>query len=215
MRRLAKLALLLNWAFVLTIASTLLLGSQQPRPSAVFHLSACAFPCWNGIVPGKSTIAEGKTRLRQVYGAAAQYTVAEGDTWVDIRNMTTHILELRIVFLVRNLNPREQDTIEALELQSNIAIGNLLTIFPQPRAIVLWGKGGGTFPALLFTNGGVLTIDMPILDPTKCIVVSGSESLQTLTIFPSLPQDDHWGGYAAQQWKGFAHCYRWNFVADT
>ncbi len=132
---------------------------------------------------------------------------------MEIYDAAARVLQLRIVFWVPKLEVMGEDTIEALELQSSIAIGDTLTVLRPPSAIVLWGVGGGTFPALLYsTDGVVLRLDTPpIVNPTKCIVITGFERLQALTIFQALPQDDFWTAYPPQQWEGFGHCYRWDF----
>jgi hypothetical protein len=63
------------FVIVVIVVATITIGQQQPSPEqfTMLHLSDCQPPCWIGIVPGKSTIAEAKDRLMTVYGWSDKY----------------------------------------------------------------------------------------------------------------------------------------------
>lgn len=66
---------------VVAITGAIFIGRQQPTPDnlALLHLTDCELPCWIGIVPGKTTLAEAEARIRQVYGNAPGYVLQQDD----------------------------------------------------------------------------------------------------------------------------------------
>lgn len=153
-------------------------------------------------------------RVRQVYGSSSKYSVVEGNIWVEIRNADTHELLVSAVFTNSNLSIRDSDVLSRIELQTSEPMGDIITALPSPSAVVLWGMGGGTFPALIYNRERtVVTIDTPIIDSTHCLVITGHEPIQTITIFSALPSDDDWGGYIPQTWQSFGRCYQWKELA--
>ena len=87
------MAKLLRFAARLSILLLALTGGAQvagrlqaaPRSIARFHLSDCQPPCWIGIVPGMTTIAEAKTRLVSTFSGQGGLQVkdagfADGNT---------------------------------------------------------------------------------------------------------------------------------------
>lgn len=71
MRWLMRFLPLLIVTYALCIAGAVVVGRAQPLPEhiAQFKLTECAPPCWIGIEPGKTTLAEALARVRAVYSA--------------------------------------------------------------------------------------------------------------------------------------------------
>jgi hypothetical protein len=216
MKRLLKWVIRLHAFLLLPIIGILLFGRQQSRKLDVLHIDICTLPCWINITPEKSTIDDAKQQVRLVYGASPDYRIVEGNSWVDVYDANSNNLLMTIVFIVRKLNISREDVVEGIEIQTNVSIGDSITTFASVDAITLWGKGGGTFPALLYSKSGVIvTIDTPMLDwDTCCIRIRGDESVQSITIDPMYLKADAWGGYVPQRWRGSGACYKWSFISD-
>jgi hypothetical protein len=102
MRWLILRALALWFVLLLCSSVSLLIGRQQPPPLylALLHLTDCEFPCWIGIVPGKTTVAEARERIIAVYGIElTRYETDKALTFVDelsLRINPTTAFEIRI-----------------------------------------------------------------------------------------------------------------------
>ena len=55
--------------FVLSLAA-ISIGHQQPSSTwtKILHLDECELPCWIGIIPGQTTLAEAQKQIEQAYG---------------------------------------------------------------------------------------------------------------------------------------------------
>src|SRR5437868_1860445 len=94
-----------RWLFSRLIAITAILlallgiamitGRLQPIPPriAILHLNDCQLPCWIGIIPGKTTMAEALNRTKQVY---ANLPIEIEDSYLLVGSTTG--LQLRIAF---------------------------------------------------------------------------------------------------------------------
>jgi hypothetical protein len=84
MRRFVVFSLLTIGLFVLATVTTVFAGRLQaaPLPVAMLRLSYCAIPCWIGIVPGKTTADEARTRIKAMYGNSPEFELSI--TWADV-----------------------------------------------------------------------------------------------------------------------------------
>lgn len=193
-----------------SIVGALWVGHQQPKKPNVLHLDSCTLPCWIGIIPEKSTVAEAKNSVRLVYGGSPQYRIAEHISWVAVYDNNSGALVITVVFLVPKLTISNDDIVEGIELRTNMLIGDAMIALPIPDAITLWGQGGGTFPALLYTRSGVMiTVDTPIVDLTTCKRITTDEHVQSIAIYPNrLKQISE---AKSQKWITTGYCYNWPF----
>lgn len=77
MRRLLLYSVGLCLLMIAPIAGIVLIGRASPIPDrlTMLHLTDCQIPCWIGIVPGKTTIAQARAYIDAVYGASPKYRV--------------------------------------------------------------------------------------------------------------------------------------------
>lgn len=77
--RLVRLALCLWLSLMAVIWGARVAGRMQPIPSGVLdlHLLDCPPPCWIGIVPGVTTIAEAKAKMVALYQQQMQMTIKD------------------------------------------------------------------------------------------------------------------------------------------
>lgn len=56
------------------ISAAIFIGRQHPPAAYVawLHLTDCKLPCWLGIVPGKTTLAEARTRIFKAFPGSVQ-----------------------------------------------------------------------------------------------------------------------------------------------
>jgi hypothetical protein len=59
------------------ISLALLIGRSQPAPESLrrLHLTDCELPCWIGILPGKTTVAEAKEQILRTFKNTDAYEV--------------------------------------------------------------------------------------------------------------------------------------------
>src|SRR5260221_10010058 len=81
MRKFTRKVLILLLFCFLSIYSAVLLGRKTAVSPAIvmLHLSECILPCWVGIVPGKTTVAEARENIAHVYGENSVYKVSNTD----------------------------------------------------------------------------------------------------------------------------------------
>jgi hypothetical protein len=75
MRRLIGYVLCCWLVLAAIVGTALIVGRRQSLPSRLemLHLTECVPPCWIGIVPGQTTIAEARQRIEQVFSYDAGY----------------------------------------------------------------------------------------------------------------------------------------------
>src|SRR5260370_38374078 len=63
--------------FSVFTGDAILIGRQQPLPErlAMLHLTDCAPPCWIGIMPGVTTLADAAIRAETTYGNSPKYAM--------------------------------------------------------------------------------------------------------------------------------------------
>ncbi len=79
MKLLLRVSLGLLLALAAAVAAALLLGRAQPTPGGItrLHLSDCTPPCWIGIVPGQTTIADAKAKMLAIYGGRSDLRIRD------------------------------------------------------------------------------------------------------------------------------------------
>jgi hypothetical protein len=66
----------------LAIGIAIFIGWQQPSPiwSTLLHFNECELPCWIGITPSQSTLAEAQQQIERVYGDQSIYLLDDQET---------------------------------------------------------------------------------------------------------------------------------------
>lgn len=79
-RPLLRLILLLSVLFALLIFVSQALGSTQPPPAALagLRLDECALPCWMGITPGRTEMADAVHRLNSAQLGGMLFESSDG-----------------------------------------------------------------------------------------------------------------------------------------
>jgi hypothetical protein len=98
MRRLVSLSLLITFVLSLFGGIAVAVGHQQPPSDKLrtLHFDMCKPPCWIGITPGTTTIAEAKRRVARLFSAnpnllATGFTKA-GGMWISIYSDADFVL---------------------------------------------------------------------------------------------------------------------------
>lgn len=86
MRKLILYVLLFCVVFAALSGAAIFIGRQQPPPArvAALHLTDCAPPCWIGIEPGKTTIAEAKMQIESIFENSTNPNLNETDSVVSL-----------------------------------------------------------------------------------------------------------------------------------
>jgi hypothetical protein len=212
MFRIIRLKVTLWLIFLLLVSvGTISFRGQRPKLD-ILHLDKCNLPCWNGIVPSKTTIREAKQIIMADY-TSEEYEAISGDGFVEIIARSTKTQIFRVVLSVAQLNPTDNDTISHIQIQFarefNVRAGDLFVTLDRPQYIVLWGLGGGIFPSLIYENSSVVvSMVTPVAEPLFC--ANNGELVRTLTIFSQPLPKNYWIRYEPQVWSHFSACFRWN-----
>jgi hypothetical protein len=177
----------------------------------ILHVAKCKLPCWNGIIPGKTTVREAKDKVLDQYNSEIFEAVA-GEGFVTIFDRSTKSRIFRVVMSVPKLNPTDSDILSELELQFdpsfNLLLGDIFVSLDRPQYVVLWGLGGGVFPALIYEDiSVVVTVVRPAPDLSFCTDRRGL--VGAITIFSQAPPKSDWVRYEPQIWRYFGACFRW------
>jgi hypothetical protein len=108
--------LLLTTLFFGLSLTMILIGHQQP-PSAwaqILHLNECELPCWIGIVPGQTTLAEARQELERVYGDTTEYELKIHSSFIVRRRFTGE--SFRIAFSSQGIVLSENSVITEISL---------------------------------------------------------------------------------------------------
>lgn len=205
------------WIFLLALLLIArLIGSLQPIPEnvAILHLTDCEFPCWIGIIPGKTTLGEARQRVRQIYGNLPGYIISEtsaGDFSVtsDIRYedegpMSRGLSEI----ILESGDSTDQSIVEIIVLweiipsRNNPDIGSLQGILGSPTYIFLRGSGTAEFPDLAYPNLQLIVG----LNMTDCASVPMGKIVGSLTLYAHMPPPESWP-FIPRPWRGFNRCY--------
>jgi hypothetical protein len=205
----AMIFVLLNFGILCAVW----LGRTSSKTDGILHFDRCRLPCWIGIYPHKTTVREAKDQIRRMYGTSSEYHIVDNASSVDVVDSKTRGLRLRIVFWVASTRPpiSNSDTVIGLEIQTSLVIGDILVAMPKPDSIGLWGKGGGTFPAIIYDSAGfVITVDTPPVNyPHTCTHFSAHQRIQSITIYPKLLKAQFWRAYSLLKWTSLGRCFRW------
>jgi hypothetical protein len=146
MRWLLRFSILLLLILALLTGVTRLLGQSQPNPALIdmLHLTECAPPCWIGIVPGKTTLTEARTRIINVFGQSGYLLTfdlisAPGLAWINVEQPADPIGILLITLTAHD--NRVVDTItfdfSSIYLRDRIYLADVINLLGSPSRVML------------------------------------------------------------------------------
>jgi hypothetical protein len=167
MRRLLLRVLIMCLLMVVLLSTSARLGQLQPLPErlAMLHLLECAPPCWIGIVPGRTTLAQAKALIEEVFAGDAGYTVQV----VSTQNVVEKLLDVTILSKTQPITERVflrtkvfTDNAPIQEVEFNFAypdgyhyaLGDLVNFFGGPQHVALVQYGDFDYRVLLYSQRG-------------------------------------------------------------
>ena len=201
----------------------ILIGHQQP-PSTwaqLFHLSECELPCWIGIVPGQTTLAEAQRQVQKIYGDKSLYAEThEKYTQTEIFYSTSG-KGIGILFYTSDPNNERPDaTIHEIDLIPYVqqdspneftTISDLYGELGNPEVARL-GNGAYNFRvALLYKNRSV--IEFVPEYPCECVVPSHGINYIAIVV-DSESSNQSWLSESTQ-WLGFRRHHNFVMKSDS
>jgi hypothetical protein len=127
MRRLLIFYLRISIVLALLLGSARMIGQIRPLPDRLnmLHLTRCAAPCWLGLVPGSSTLAEVRPTIRAAY-SESEYEL-KFSTW-DLEG-TSNSIDVHI-------RPHNSSRVTRISLGARVndPVIRDITIFPDNSA---------------------------------------------------------------------------------
>ncbi len=153
MRSLLALSVGLNFALGVAAAVVLALARIQPLPAGItrLHLNDCLPPCWIGIVPGATTIADAKAKMLAIYFGKDDLSIRDSGFAsgpVD-RTAVENTIEGADFYLfirmgISDLVDGSSETVQSIALFSSEVRGNntptvadILGAFGAPQGVVI------------------------------------------------------------------------------
>lgn len=176
-------------------------GYQQPPSEwmSFLHLNDCELPCWIGITPGKTTLAEAQQQLTNVYGDTSLYQLTGSDGHNYKLISTVQRLEL-VVGIQSGIESQPIIQYITLDPQKNSTDGqptlaDLYNFWGTPDSIPL--SAGKPTPNLYFKHQSI----MVVTERLTCDKFIPTQPIQEIVlIFP-------YRELASEAWHGFQRCY--------
>jgi hypothetical protein len=204
---------------IVAISFALLIGRSQPLPESIrrLHLTDCELPCWIGIVPGQTTIAEAKERIVTVFGNNVEYDlVLEEGSYADQSMVTFHIKDKKLLYGVAGgvFSAVATNDLSAKVDFFNISFQEILggdrflfaDLYPILGSPQKAGhKIYGSELAVMSFSGGRLRVGLRY---QPCGQISFYSDALVLLVAPL--EEDFEDQYYLTPWKGFERCYKPN-----
>lgn len=203
-----RLLFLLSGAFLLLgifVVAALLIGRAQPTPPrvAMLHLTDCELPCWIGIMPGKTTIQEAQSIVKNTYGDSAIFSISEfGDNDMDIvsKSDNTH-LTMSFIASPSGYATAADPPVELINLGvAPLRLSDFISVFRFPSDMMVYE---GNLQANFGDNITLYNLSLNVTCPT---VLPDSE-LQDLQLSAKWPYPEL-GIELRRKWRGFRTCYK-------
>lgn len=215
--RFLKVSVFISGLFWLVIVIAVLIGQQQPPSnwSTMLHFNECELPCWIGIVPNQTTLAEARRKVREAYSDSAIYSLDEDESGFKVNYKPTES-NFAIAFSttdVSQANPSPQSIIQEIYIllyrrkrtdAKPPTIADLYGDLGTPETARL-GEGVENYSvALQYKAQRVLVI----LNDLDCDKIPMNEEISSILLIdpPELAQSA-WLS-KPQRWQGFGRCYR-------
>jgi hypothetical protein len=207
---------LIKWTLTLCIVSftltafALLIGRSQPLSTALqrLHLTDCELPCFIGIMPGQTTLAQAKARILTVFGNSADYAVSysvfQGD------NLTVQIGDqlsrTNMAISFKSIRPESSSSIPD-KIWLAIYRGNgreytLRDLYPILHDPELVMSTDAYWTAMLYKGGKVRSYNIV----RRCGSITLTDPIRFLWLYDRVPTPSL-GDSDPIRWKGFNRCY--------
>lgn len=209
-----------GWVYLMALvtaatAMCILRSQAQPDTTSILHLSECQLPCWIGIVPGETTIAEAEKLIRASYDSErVDVITTEPYPSCSFGRRFSILYESKIGSLFVGLNrdsaPQSDKTIvQDLYLSVNSSdasfipkVIDFMSILGRPRCLaVQWGNHTA-YPSMLYPQFHVK-------------LLFGSERFEVAPHLPanlSIYGQPNSCGQSSVAWRGFNYDYRRQFI---
>jgi hypothetical protein len=138
----------------LAVAAALTLGRLQAAPMSItrLHLNECLPPCWLGIIPGTTSVAEAKAKLLEVYFGKEHFTFKDSgfDSGPVDRTAVENMIEgadfyLFVRFNISELVDGRNEVVQSIALMSSPdiqalhapTVADILSAFGAPQAVLV------------------------------------------------------------------------------
>ena len=212
MRHVIRYSVLVLLFFALITASLALLGRQQPAPTLVqmLHLTDCALPCWIGIIPGKTTLADARTRIIDVFGHSGDLVTfdlisAPGLVWINVERPKDPVGVLLITMTAHDNRMVDAITFDfsSIYLRDRLHLADVVNVLGVPSRVMLpiypnkSGKSMGEFSVLYGNNQSGLIATALLNNP-----IDWEEEIQLLVLYGrgQMPIDPF---SESHRWHGF------------
>jgi hypothetical protein len=172
MRRLLRVVARLCFAQVLLIIVVVMLARAQSAPVGIarLHLDECAPPCWIGIIPGVTSVADAKAMLLDVYFGREHLTFKDSgfDSGPMDRTAVENMIEGTDFYLFVRMNisalvDGRSETVQSIALltsperqpQHTPTVEDIFSTFGAPQGVVV---------EALLTRGSEITLKYAGMD---------------------------------------------------
>ncbi len=195
-----SIVVLLTFAFHTVLICALRFAGRYNQGSMVnLHLKDCPFPCWIGILPGKTPIEDTASLVRSVYGDDITYQVIETYSGFEILNkMNGQRFEVQFGywkgFYQIRLIPK------ALSKDTAIRLGDIINLLMLPdKVLPAHGTVLNRVSSLFYFEYG---IEVEV-EKISCDRLNIDQPVLAINIFDELGVDDL---SSTTTWHGFT-CY--------
>lgn len=186
-------------------------GSSFLSWSSFLHFDECELPCWIGIQPGQTTLAEAQMQIERVYGKSILYP-AEWRSRYQVGVTSSAGYYLDIALDLTDVIPESGTTVSDIHLSSFIRRGisfylftlaDLSDVLGQPENIRLAGGAYREVQVLFYGNRRIQVW----IDDTDCDRVTPRQGISSITLWgqPETQGLDWRSDY--RDWRGFSECH--------
>lgn len=214
----SKSALFLSAILLMLSTVGIIIGHQQPPSvwATILHLDMCELPCWIGIIPGRTTLAEARRKIEEVYSDPALYSIEaneQKDAFGVIYKPTTSSFVIAFTPYSLSENPHSiiQGTYIGFDLRFNQlnskgtklpTIPDLYNSLGNPESIRL-SSGAEEHNIALFFKGGNIVVS---LNNLECDRVRLNQEILSISLDAQITQYAAWVS-KPHAWQGFGKCY--------
>jgi hypothetical protein len=216
-RELIGSILAVSFVLAALIEISVAVGHHQPDSPwiAALRLNECELPCWNGIVPGETTLTDARTQVEAMYGDTAIYLVEVIYDMPNIFALQVAGMGYGVILSVITGSSNtisEQDPVQAIlmfpyvEAESNFSRMKLSDLYGA-----LGDVEGITFPygenvqtAILFYKANRVSVTAPAL---SCQQVLLNQEIEGIDLHDTTSLEESWVLREMQPWQGFGRCY--------
>jgi hypothetical protein len=212
MRRFWIVTLALIFGSGALIGTARLIGRAQPiaQRVALMHLGDCALPCWIGIEPGQSTLAQARDQITKIFGNSPNYEIKEsaGHGQFTIWDKADN-LRLGVQVNAQTNEHTDQSVVTTLSLweydefdtpAGKPILVELYSALGDPDNIGLLGGEGTLFQNLLYYQHHVeMTLDQ---NSNRVSTALMYQPVVELVIYSQMPARETYK-YQPLPWRGF------------